>query len=144
MNANQYYQGMNPLGEAATNGINYPQCPGFIDQAFFPSQVFTLTAGQSLFNQLVPIDTDADFIWRGLVLTTVLDLQFSDSENYAFSNDFIPAQVFSSSFALPFPIFPETLLPAGGKASFNIRNSTVGTVTTTIFLIGCKRYRRVG
>lgn len=141
---NQYFQGMNQLGEAAMNGVNYPNCPGFIDQAFFPAQTFTLTAGQVLYNQLISIDTDADFIWRGLVLSTALDLQFSDSENYTFSDNFLLAQMFSTSFARPFPIFPETLLPAGGKASFNIRNATVSTVTTTIYLVGCKRYRQLG
>lgn len=137
----QYFQGLNPLADQALNGYNYPQCPGYLDQAFFPAATFVVPANSSVFNQIVPIDTDADFIWRGFAMSTTLDAQFSDSENYSFSQDFLPASVFSTFISNPFPIFPHAWLPAGGKASFNLRNTTGGQITTTITLVGCKRYK---
>jgi len=134
------YQGLNPMADQILNGYNYPHCPNYVDQAFFPAATFTVPASSSVFNQLVLIDLDADFVWRGLVVNRLLDLQFSDSENYSFSSDFIPGTAFSTDFTNPFPIFPEAFLPAGGKASFNIRNTTGGALSITIYLVGCKRY----
>jgi len=137
-----YYQGMNPLGEAAMIGYNYVPCGNYRDQAFIYAGTFTVNAGLSSFNQLISIDTDADYIVNGVVVnTTGMDLQFLDSENYSLSSDFIPSAAFSTNFGAPFPIFPSLLLPAGGKFGVNLRNPTVGNITITVSLIGFKRFR---
>jgi len=137
-----YYRGINPLGEAVMNGYNVVPCGNYRDQAFFYAGTFALTASQTIFNQLISIDTDADYIVNGVVVSTnSVDLQFTDSENYTLSNDFLPASSFSANFGSPFPIFPAILLPAGGKFGLNLRNATVVAVTVTVFLVGFKRIR---
>lgn len=136
----QYFHGINPLAEGVMNGYNYPHCPEFVDVAYFPTNSFTDAANVgTLLNQIIQIDMDADFIWRGIVMTNPVDFRFNDSQGYYLSNDFLPLFSMSTDFSNPFPVFPEIIIPRGGKVGVDLSGTSSAT-TTIITLIGAKRY----
>ena len=136
---------MNPYATPVLNGINpdFPQ--GFIDVAFDYVYDVAMLGNAQLRDQTVPIHTDSDFVWRGIELaaaTGAFSIRFNDSQGYYFSNGFLlSANFLSGTVPYPYPIFPETLFPAGSRIGIEINDLSGAPNTVQLRLLGAKRYR---
>lgn len=119
---------------------------GFVDVPFNYVYNQTLTAGQVLNNEVVPIFTEADFAWRGLVFkaTGSFSVQFQDGQGYFLSSGLIFSENFPNTAGDPFPMFPEILYPAGGRITLNITDVSGDTNVIQMLFIGVNRYRVTG
>lgn len=137
---------MNPFAPPALNGLagDYPN--GYIDVSFDYPYSVALTANQSLRDQVVALDTDADFVWRAVIAnasTGAYQIRFSDSQGYYLSNGMIPNNaLLYGTVPLPYPIFPEIVLPAGGRIGIDITDLSGSGNTVQLLFRGVKRYRR--
>lgn len=136
---------MNLGAPPAYNGLagNYPN--GYVDVDFTYVYQVDLTANQFLRDQVLALATDADFVWRALVApnqTGAYAVRFSDSQGYYLSNAMIPYSNFLyGTVPVPYPIFPELVLPAGGRIGIDIQNLTGSANTVDLTFRGVKRYR---
>jgi hypothetical protein len=161
----------NPFGPPAYNGLNPDAPAGYTDVDFtytydvvltgdqvLPGQQvstttdvdFTytydvvLTASQVLPGQQVSTTTDADFAIRAIVVATStgsFSIKFYDSQNYALSNDYVASSNILGDASSPFPVFPEVLIPAGGRIGIDIEDTSGDDNTIEILFRGVKRYR---
>jgi hypothetical protein len=137
---------INPYAPPAYNGLagDYPN--GYVDVDFSYVYSVTLTANQALRDQVLALSTDADFVWRALILTAntgAFSVRFSDSQGYYLSNAVLNYQTFlyGGSVRFPFPIFPELVLPAGGRIGIDITDLSGNPNTVELTFRGVKRYR---
>jgi hypothetical protein len=137
-------QGLNPYAPPAYNGFNDASPADFEDIDFTYPYDVTLTGSQLLDNQAISTTNDADFAWRGIVIasyTGAFNVRFYDSQGYALSNGFIASANIIADAASPFPVFPEILIPAGGKIGIDIQDTSGAGNTIEILCRGVKRYR---
>lgn len=135
---------LNPLSPLVMNGINDVSPQGFQDQAFDYTYDVVLTALESLKDQVVPIFTEADFAWRGLVVslnTGPFSIRFTDGQGYYLSSGLIHVNNLQGTPGDPWIQFPETLYPAGGRVGIDITDLSNATNTIQILLRGVNRYR---
>lgn len=133
---------LNPYAPDTYNGVNDASPRNFADVAFDYVYDVTLTALQAKLDQQ-PIDNDADFVWRGLVLsnyTGAFTVQFSDSSWYYLSNGPIYYLNLVSTFANPNPVWPEIIIPAGGRIGINITDTSNSGNTIELVFKGVKRF----
>lgn len=134
----------NPLSAPVDNGLNDAAPVDCIDVGFdYPYDVI-LTALQSLPDQSIATTDDADFAWRAIVInvqTGAFNIRFSDSQGYYLSNSYIASANLIGDAASPFPIFPELLIPAGGRIGIDIADTSNAPNTIQLLARGVKRYR---
>jgi len=136
---------LNPLTPPAMQGISDVAPAGFVDVPFNYTYDNTLTANQVLNNEVVPIFTEADFAWRGLIFSAdgLFSVQFQDGQGYYLS----AGQMFSTNLPNnpgdPWPVFPEVLYPAGGRIYFNITDLSGDSNVLQLLFVGVNRYRIV-
>lgn len=136
---------LNPYAPPAYNGLagDYPN--GWQDVNFDNVFEVTLTANQMLRDQQLAVDTDADFAWRAFQVvsnTGSFAIRFSDSQGYYLSNGMLlSATFFQGSLAILFPIFPEVMIPAGGRIGLDIQDLSAAPNTVQLLFRGVKRYR---
>lgn len=138
--------GLNPFAPPVYNGLNDASPEEFLDIDFTYPYDVVLTLNQLLNNQAVSTTNDADFVARAIVIasnTGSFNVRFYDSQGNALSNGFIASANLIGDAASPFPIFPELLIPAGGKIGIDIQDTSGGTNTIEILFRGVKRYRTV-
>lgn len=129
-----------PVGYA---GINDASPEGYVDRKGDYFYDIALTANQALVGEQVNIDTDADFIWMGLVIVSEgnFNVRFYDASNYALSNAMTASGLYSIYGAQPSPINPVLPFPAGSKITLDITDTSGSSNTGQIMFVGMKRYR---
>lgn len=136
---------LNPYAPPAYNGLagDYPN--GWQDINFDNVYEVTLTANQMLRDQQLAVDTDADFAWRAVQVVAnsgTFAVRFSDSQGYYLSNGMLlSATFFQGALAILFPIFPEVMIPAGGRIGIDIQDLSGAENTVQLLFRGVKRYR---
>ena len=123
--------------------------PGFVDKPFTLQYSFTLNLAQQLQNQIIALDTDADFYLRGMYCYTAtpytsFTFTFDGPAGYFFQTGQIPSFVVSRHSGSPFPVLPEVWYPAGGQIKISVTNTNTafaGPNSYTLFFVGVKRFR---
>ena len=90
------------------------------------------------------LDNDADFVWRGIGVnyyTGAFSVRFGDSTSYWLQSARIYYLNIINSAASPYPIWPEIILPAGGRIMIDIADQSGASNTLEIIFRGCKRFR---
>ena len=141
--------GTNIYAPPAYNGLRQEaNLDQYVDIGFDYVYDVSLTADQALADQGVPIQNDADFAWRALILADydgAFQYRISDSQGYYLSNGFLLwANLLSGSIAVPYPIFPELLFPSGGRIGIDITDLSSDTNVIQLTFRGVKRYRVPG
>lgn len=140
----------NPLAPAVFNGLSSigydSQGRAYQDKYLPKSYTVTLTAGQSLSNQIVQFDKNADFIWTGVSIQGTgqpFSIRFTDSTGYRISDAFIGSFAFTATtgigapFILPKPLF----LPAGSAVIIDfLEQSGVTNGPIEVLFLGSKRF----
>ena len=137
----------NLMAPVVYNGINDNSPPGYQDQSFDYVYNVQLTANQFLPDQIVPIYTYADFAWRALIITVqtgLFSIRFSDGQGYYISNVLIDSFNLVGTPSDPFIIFPELLIPAGGRIQFDIQEGSGSPNNIQFVCVGVNRYRTKG
>lgn len=135
----------NPFAPLAYSGLvgGYPA--GYVDVDFTYVYDVTLTANQRLNDQVLPIQNDADFAWRALIVsqfTGSFSVRFADSQGYYLSNALIVHTNFLvGGQPVPFPVSPEIVLPSGGRIGIDILDTSGAGNTVELLFRGVKRYR---
>lgn len=136
---------VNPYAPPGLSGVEGRYPDGYVDVFFQYQYVVSLLANQMLRDQTVSLATDADFIWRAIKLTQFTGAfvyRFSDSQGYYFSNAMlVHLNLLYGGVAVPFPVFPELALPAGGRIGIDIQDTSGAPNNVTILFVGVKRYR---
>lgn len=138
---------VNPYAAPSYNGINDASPEGSIDVDFTYPYDVVLTASQFLRDQSIPTTNDADFVWRALVIgfsTGTFNIRFADSQGTYLANGMIASSNISGDASSPYPIFPEILIPAGGRIAVDIQDTSGSGNTIQILCRGVKRFRIVG
>lgn len=136
----------NIYGSPSYNGLNDASPDNYVDVDFTYPYDVVLTANQFLRDQAVSTTNDADFLIRGLVLggggsTGSFNIRISDSQGFYLSNGMIASANLQGDAASPFPIFPELVIPAGGKIGVDIQDTSGAGNTIEVLFRGVKRYK---
>jgi hypothetical protein len=137
---------VNPFASPSYNGMNNAAPEGYVDVDFTYPYDVVLTADQFLRDQSISTTNDADFCWRGLVLgfsTGAFNVRFADSQGFYLSNGMIASANILGDPASPYPVFPEIIIPAGGRIGVDIQDTSDATNTIQLLLKGVKRFRLV-
>lgn len=135
---------INPLAPPAYNGLPDASPEGYVDVDFSYVYDVTLTANQVLKDQAVSTMNDADFAWRAAFIafnTGSFSVRFSDSQGYYLSNGLIVSGNLIGDASSPMPVWPEILIPAGGRIGVDITETSGAPNTVEIVFRGVKRYR---
>jgi hypothetical protein len=133
----------NPMAPVVNNGVS-DMMSGYQDQAFDYAYSASLTANQLLADQVQPIYTYADFVWRALIITVQTGsfaVRFSDGQGYYISNVLIDSFNLVGTPSDPFIIFPELLIPAGGRIGIDIQDTSGAPNVIQIVFRGVNRYQ---
>jgi hypothetical protein len=135
----QAYREVNPFAPPAYQGTPNGAPSGFIDVGFdYVYNIPSALLGAILSGQAVPLDSDADFVWRAVFISnTAVRLRFLDANGYYLSNDYILGANLNTV------VFPELLFPAGGRIGIDFYELTPGGGLPALQLVfrGAKRYR---
>ena len=138
---------LNPLAPPSVQGV-MPNTPaGYVDVAFSYVYDFSLTDQLVLLDQPVSILTEADFLWRGLVIESegTFAVRFQDGQQFYLSSGLIQSANLFSTAGDPFPIFPEVFYPAGGRITIDIQDTSGATSlapnTGELLFVGVSRFR---
>lgn len=137
----------NPYAPDVFNGLNDASPEGYTDVDFTYPYDVVLTADQFLRDQTVSTTNDADFAIRAIIVATAtgaFNIRISDSQGFYLSNGMIASANLIGDASSPFPIFPELLIPAGGKIGIDIQDTSGAGNTIEILFRGVKRYRVTG
>lgn len=134
----------NPLAAPAYNGLNDASPENYLDVDF--SQVYdvTLTASEIRPNDFSALSNDADFAWRAIVIQRadgVFSVRLYDSQGYALSSGYIASANLQGDPSSPWPVFPEIIIPAGGRIGIDIRDDSGAQNVVQLVFRGVKRYR---
>ncbi len=134
----------NPFGSPLDNGLNNASPLNYVDVDFTYPYDVTLTADQFLRDQSISTTNDADFAWRAIVIafsTGPFNVRFADSQGYYLSNGVIVSANLQGDAASPYPVFPEIIIPAGGRIAIDIQDTSDDTNVIELLMRGVKRYR---
>ncbi len=125
-------------------GLVAPQAGGVKFRFANYDLVYDVTlAGNASRTDLVPIDTDADYLW-GTVITNSqtgpFAVRWEDAERFRLSNAAINNVNLAGTASRPWPIWPPILLPAGGEIRFDIFDRSGVENTIQMIFRGAKRY----
>ena len=138
---------VNPYAPPVANGLNDASPQGYVDVDFSYVYDVTLTGNQFLRDQSVSTTNDADFAWRAIVITVstgAFNVRFADSQGYYLSNGMIASANILGDPSSPYPIFPEIIIPAGGRIGIDIQDTSGNSNTIELLFRGVKRYRIAG
>ena len=143
MSASSYPALVNPWASAVNNGLLDASPAGYADIAYDYVYDVALTANQILLDQQ-PLDNDADFVLRGIGVnyyTGAFAVRWADSTSYWFSNARIYYLNIINSAASPYPIWPEIIMPAGGRIMIDLQDYSAAPNTIEIVFRGIKRFK---
>lgn len=140
MSTGSGYRSQNPFAPPAYQGTPNGAPADYVDVGF--DYIYNVPAALPLVpllaNQIVPMDTDSDFVWRAVFISnTAVRVRFQDANGYYLSSDFV------LGVNLNTVVFPELLLPAGGRILIDLAEITAGAGIPVLQLVfrGAKRYR---
>jgi hypothetical protein len=134
----------NPFASPMDNGLNNSFPLNYVDVDFTYPYDVVLTANQFLRDQAISTTNDADFAWRAIIIATMtgsFNVRFADSQGYYLANGVIASANLLGDAASPFPVFPEILIPAGGRIAIDIQDTSGSGNTIELLCRGVKRYR---
>lgn len=133
----------NPYAPTNLNGLNDPYPDGYVDFPVMYPQLLTFAADGVYPAQSIPVDTAADFILRGVVVSqnTDFSMRILDASGTYLSNGYILSALLSTSAATPTPIWPEVPFPAGSRLAADFTTTAGGALTIQVVWIGVNRYR---
>jgi hypothetical protein len=134
----------NPYAPPSYIGLNNVSPEGWVDIDFTYPYDVVLQANQFLRDQSVSTTNDADFIARAIVIgfaTGSFNIRWTDSQSMYLSNGMIASANLLGDASSPYPIFPELIIPAGGRIGIDIQDTSNGTNTIEILWRGVKRFR---
>lgn len=137
---------VNPFSPPVYNGLNDSSPEGYVDVDFSYVYDVILTANQTLRDQALSTMNDADFAARAVVITFstgTFNVRISDSQGYYLSNGFVASANIVGDAASPYPIWPEIIIPAGGRIGIDIQDTSGNPNTIQLVFRGVKRYRIV-
>ena len=122
---------------------------GYVDKPFTLVYNFTLNLAQTLANQIIQLDNDADFYLRSVYSQvntqyTSFTYQFNGPAAYFFQQTPIPSFILSNNSGQSFPILPEVWYPAGGQIKITVTNTNTafaGPNTYALYFVGVKRFK---
>ena len=138
------YRTWNPQASPALTGIPSGAPPGARDVGFDYIYDVVLTANQ-LRTDSKPIDNTSAFHWRAIVIvanTGIFRVRFSDSRMFYMSNGFINNTNLLGTPGNPWPVFPEVVIPPGGRIGVEIEDLSVAGNTIQLAFRGVRRYRQ--
>lgn len=100
----------------------------------------TLTGNQELLQQGVFIDSDGDFVLKGLVgsQTGNYSLRFRLPSGRSWPNGYVRNGNLVGTAQFPVPVEPNAVFPAGSKVALDIKDLSGASNTIQILLIGSK------
>jgi hypothetical protein len=134
----------NPWAPPMDNGLNNASPRDYDDVDFTYPYDVVLTPNQFLRDQSLSTTNDADFATRAIVIafsTGSFNVRFADSQGYYLSNAMIVSANIQGDAASPYPLFPEILIPAGGRIAIDIQDTSGSGNTIELLFRGVKRYR---
>lgn len=132
-----------PYASPAFNGIGQASTPPRYRDVCFDYTFQATVAANSQSQLQQSIENDADFAWRATVInlsTGNFAVKFSDSDFFNLSSGFIVRDNILGDPSSPFPVFPEIIIPAGGRIGIEIQELSGAQNTIEILLRGAKRY----
>lgn len=140
---------VNPWASVAGNGLMDASPRNYADIAYDYVYDVTLNpnalaAGQYILQDQQPLDNDADFVWRGIGInyyTGAFAVRFGDSTSYWLQSARIYYLNIINSAASPYVVWPEIVLPAGGRIMIDISDQSGASNTIEIIFRGVKRFR---
>lgn len=133
----------NPYAPPAYSGVMDASPVGYKDESFDYVYDVSLTANQRLADQ-VTIHNDSDFALRAMLIsasTGTFSIRISDSQWYFLSSGLIVSGNLQGDPSSPYPVFPELVLPAGGRIGIDILDTSAAPNVIQILFRGAKRYR---
>jgi hypothetical protein len=137
----------NPYAPPSYNGIPDGSPENYVDIDFTYPYDVTLTANQVLLGQAISTTNDADFAWRAIIIASAtgsFSIKFYDSQSFALSNSPVASANLVGDASSPWPVFPEILIPAGGRIGIDIQDTSGSGNTIELLCRGVKRYRIAG
>lgn len=136
---------LNPLSPVPLQGVvdaPFQGGPGFADASFNYIGNVTLPPNAYFQNQVVPIFSEADFMWRALQFTStgVFAIRFIDGQGYYLSDGLIWSTNMPNNSGDPFPVFPEVPYPASGRIQFEIQDLSSAANVVQLLFVGANRY----
>lgn len=100
----------------------------------------TLTGNQELLQQGVFIDSDGDFVLKGIVGTQTgnYSLRFRLPSGRYWPNGYVKNGNLVGTAQFPVPVEPNVVFPAGSKVAIDIKDTSGSSNTVQILLIGSK------
>ncbi len=132
----------NPQASPALTGIPSGAPPGARDVGFDYIYDVVLTSEQ-LLTDSKPIDNTSAFHWRAIIVvanTGAFRVRFSDSRMFYLSNGFINNTNLLGTPGNPWPVFPEVVIPPGGRIGVEIEDLSVAGNTIQLSFRGVRRY----
>jgi len=138
----RYYETRNPHAPAAYQGlVGVPEqtrgpCPRSFSYVF--DQVLTPLQVLATFKAM---DNEADFIWWGMWVsrfTGAFTIRFADGNMRYLSDALLNSAGLSFDPSAPYPIFPQIVIPAGGRIGIDITDISGFANTIQIVLMGAK------
>jgi hypothetical protein len=135
---------LNPQAPPSYNGLQEGQAGQLFEDVPFDYIHDIVVAASATNNFEKSMDDDADFAWRGIVIvsqTAAFSVQFSDSQWYFLQSDLVSSVLLAGDASSPFAVWPELLIPAGGRIAARIRDDSAAENTIQIAYRGVKRYQ---
>lgn len=143
----------NPLTPPYLTGVSPTKGNGLfrLQPYTYPYQ-YSLTSGQTNFQDTVTISNDADFVLQGLSIPRsdgLFSLQISDSRLYFLSQTALLSTLFSTDPASPWPFIGDydtdteaggIWFPAGGRINLVLNELATISNTGEMWFIGAKRF----
>lgn len=135
---------MNPYVPPYLNGLGDGANSQYVDNDFSPVFNIVLAGNQEILNAQQPLDNDADFIWRGITIssTGTFGVRFNDGQGYFLSDTYIGSFAFLAitGQASPYVIFPSMYFVSGSRIGIDVIDQSGSTNTMQMVFRGCKRY----
>jgi len=128
------------LGEAPLTP--QAQSPGY-EEPFSIVFDVTLSANQEMLQQGVFIDSDGDFVLKGLVGTQTgnYQIRFRLPSGRSWPSGYVRNGNLIGSAQFPVPVEPNAVFPAGSKIALDIKDLSGASNTIQIVLVGSKLFR---
>lgn len=115
------------------------QQPAYEEPHAIPYDV-TLSGSQELLQQGVFIDSDGDFILKGIVgsQSGAYSIRFRLPSGRYWPNGYVKNTNLIGTAQFPVPVEPNVVFPAGSKVAIDIKDTSGSSNTIQILLIGSK------
>jgi hypothetical protein len=130
----------NPYAPPVYNGLDAPKGPQdftYVYDGVIPAN--------SLINDQVSTQLDADFRWMAVVVNTYTSInftvRFSINGLYYLSSTLLQAAAYSSDPSAPWPIIGNLIVPAGARITVDLQDYSGAQNTVEILFRGMKLYK---